>query len=212
MWRTPAENRTADELDTLSARRASILADLDKRQEQLEAELMEAKQSAETNERRLLTAQSDDLVSAVAECLSDLGFEVMKMDEVHTDERLEDLRVISPGQGWTALAEIKGYGGGAKSNDLLKFGRYWIRYLREEDKEPDASWYIVNQFLENDPDTRRPILSGNETALSIFEADYHGLAIDTADLFRMWMAVKDGRLPAEEARSRLMQASGRFTF
>jgi hypothetical protein len=212
MWRTPAENRAAGELDKLNAQRAAILADLDRRQVQLDAELTEAKLAAEANERRLLTAQSDDLLNAVAECLSDLGFDVIKMDEVHTDERLEDLRVTPPGQGWTALAEIKGYGGGGKSNDLLKFGRYWIRYPKEGGKEPDAGWYIVNQFLKDDPGTRRPILSGNEAALSIFEADYHGLVIDTADLFRLWMAAKDGRLPAEEARSRLVQATGRFTF
>jgi hypothetical protein len=137
---------------------------------------------------------------------------VMKMDDVHTEERLEDLRIISPGQGWTALAEVKGYGGGAKSNDLLKFGRYWLRYFQEEGKEPDAGWYIVNQFFENDPSRRRTILSGSESALSTFDADYNGLAIDTAHLFRLWMAVRDGRLTAEDTRSRLMQAGKRFTF
>jgi hypothetical protein len=212
MWRTPAENRVADELDKLGAKRATILAELEERQQQLEAEFADAKQSAETNERLLLTAQGDDLVNIVAGCLSELGFDVTKMDEIHTDERLEDLRVISPGQGWTALAEVKGYSGGAKSNDLLKFGRYWLRYFQEEGREPDTAWYIVNQFLENDPSTRRQILLGNEAALSTFDADYNGLSIDTANLFRLWMAVRDGRLPAEEARSSLIQASRRFAF
>lgn len=212
MWRTPAENRVADELDKLGAERATILAELEERQQQLEAEFADAKQSAETNERLLLTAQGDDLVNIVAGCLSELGFDVTKMDEIHTDERLEDLRVISPGQGWTALAEVKGYSGGAKSNDLLKFGRYWLRYFQEEGREPDAGWYIVNQFLENDPSTRRQILLGNESALSTFDADYNGLSIDTANLFRLWMAVRDGRLLAEEARSSLIQASRRFAF
>jgi hypothetical protein len=212
IWRTPAENRVAGELGKLNAERTRILADLDARQEQLEAELIDAKQSAETSERLLLTAQRDDLVNAIAKCLSDLEFDVENMDEVHTDERLEDLRVTSPGQGWTALAEVKGYSGGARSNDLMKFGRYWVRYIEEEGRRPDAGWYVVNQFLGDDPSTRRPILSGNEIALSTFRDDYNGLAIDTAHLFRLWMAVKDGRLTAAEARSRLMQTRGRFTF
>jgi hypothetical protein len=212
MWRTPAENRVARELDKLNAKRTAILADLDERQEQFEAQLTEAKQSAATNERLLLTAQSDDLVNAVAECLSELGFDITRMDEVHTKERLEDLRVTSPGQSWTALVEIKGYSGGAKSNDLQKFGRYWLQYFKDEGKEPDAGWYIVNQFLQDDPSARRPILLGNDAALSTFIADNNGLAIDTADLFRLWMAVKEQRLTAEEARSRLMQTRGRFTF
>jgi hypothetical protein len=212
IWRTPDENRLVGKLDELNTRRAAILSDFDQRQEQLEAELMEARQSAETNERLLLTAQGDDLVNIVAGCLSELEFHVMEMDDVHTDERLEDLRIISPGQNWTALAEVKGYSGGAKSNDLLKFGRYWLRYFQEKGREPDAGWYIVNQFLQDDPSARRPILLGNDAALSTFIADNNGLAIDTADLFRLWMAVKEQRLTAEDARSRLIQASGRFTF
>ena len=55
MWRTPAENRVADELDKLGTERATILAELEERQQQLEAEFADAKQSAETNERLLLT-------------------------------------------------------------------------------------------------------------------------------------------------------------
>jgi len=55
------------------------------------------------------------------------------------------------------------------------------------------------------------MLSSDKSALETFAED-SGLAIDTADLFRLWMAVKDERLTPEAARSQLIQARGRFTF
>jgi hypothetical protein len=213
MWRTPAENRITGELDKLNARRAAILADLDERQEQLEAELTEARQSAETNERLLLTAQGDDLVRASAMCLSDLGFSVTNMDKVYPKgDRREDLQVTSDVPDWIALVEVRGYRGrGASVRDLMRIQRFHMRYVQDSGRVPSALWYVTNQFVGNDPETRPPILATNRPELVEF-AKGGGLATDTADLFRLWMAVREQRLTAEEARSRLMQTRGRFTF
>jgi hypothetical protein len=213
-WRTPVENRVANELGELQAERIAMLARMDERGRQLESELAEAKREAETAERLLLTAHGDELVRVAGECLSSLGFEATNMDDLDTGTvRREDMRVTSPDvSDWVALIEIKGYArGGAKVNDLLKLGRYRTEYLKETGSEPHAVWYVVNQFEGEDPSIRPPMLSSDESALDTFAED-NGLAIDTADLFRLWMAVKDERLTAEEARSRLIQARGRFTF
>ena len=136
------------------------------------------------------------------------------MDELEsTTVRREDLRVVSPDvPNWTTLVEVKGsVRGGAKANALLNFGRYRLEYFKETGTEPSAMWYIVNQFIGEDPRTRPPILSSDQSSLDTF-AEEGGLTTDTADLFRLWMAAKEQRLPAEEARSRLMHTRGRFTF
>jgi hypothetical protein len=213
-WRTANENRVANELEELQAERTAMLARMQQRERQLESELAEAKREAETGERLLLTAHGDELVRVVDVCLSSLGFQATNMDDLDTGTvRREDLRVTSPDvSDWVALIEIKGYArGGARVNDLLKLGRYRTEYLKETGSEPNAVWYVVNQFEGEDPSIRPPMLSSDESALGTFAED-NGLAIDTADLFRLWMAVKDGRLTAGEARSRLMQARARFGF
>jgi hypothetical protein len=210
-WRTPAENRAATQLEKLQAKRVALLRRLDTRQQNLEAELAEARRSAEIHERLLLTQQGDRLVSVVAECFSDLGFGVKNMDnEYPAGDRLEDLQLTAPeALDWTALVEVRGYRRGAQLNDLLRFSRFRSRFVARHGREPGAQWYVANQFLEHDPTTRPPILQGNDTELRTFGED-GGVAIDTADLFRLWMTVKDGRLTSEEARLRLIQARERF--
>jgi hypothetical protein len=213
MWRTPAENRIASQFDELEAKRASILAELDHQQQELIAALSAAKQSAEAHERLLLTARGGDLVRVAETCLSDLGFSVTDMDKVYpAGDRREDLQVTaSEMPDWIALVEVRAYRRGASAGDLTRMERFRTRFVLDKGKLPDALWYLANQFLEDDPEARPRILASNEPELEAF-AEGNGLAIDTADLFRLWMAVKEQRLTAEDARSRLIQASGRFTF
>jgi len=213
MWRTTDENRIAGTQEELQAERASTLARLDSRKQELDAQLLEAKRSADTDERRLLTSQGNDLTSVVAKCLSDLGFDVRNMDEIYpAGDRREDLQIAAPEvPGWLALVEVRGYRGGAQLRDLLRIQRFRTRYLKDNDKDVDALWYIVNQFSEGDPGSRLPVLASNEPELEAFAED-GGLAIDTANLFRLWMDVRSGQLKVEEARSKLMQAGGRFAF
>ena len=107
--------------------------------------------------------------------------------------------------------EVRGYRRGAQVRDLLRIQRFRTRYLKDNDKDADRLWYVVNQFCEGDPENRPTVLASNEAELEAFAED-NGLAIDTTHLFQLWMAVREDRLAAEEARSRLMQAQGRFTF
>jgi hypothetical protein len=194
-WRTSEENRLAGELDALHAERAVLLAAIAKREEALLADQVKAKQAAETRERVLLTGTGDALVETVAACLADLGFDVRNMDAVYpAKDRREDLQVTDPDTpGWVALAEVKGYTTGAKGNDLLKFGRYRLRYFQDNNEEAEAAWYIVNQFSGDDPGTRESVLAASEPELATFAED-GGLAIDTADLFRLFV-MKRGAVP-----------------
>jgi sugar diacid utilization regulator len=106
LWRTPDENRAARELKDLESERTVVLTRLDERQQHLEAELTEAKRSADAHERRLLTAKGDDLVHVATECFTDLGFVVTNMDEVYPEgDRREDLRVTATAvPDWIALS------------------------------------------------------------------------------------------------------------
>jgi hypothetical protein len=212
-WRTPAENRIATELGRLQGERIRVLDEMDIRQRQLEEELSDATESASEGARLLLTAQGDALVDIVEKCLTSMGFGVTNMDKIYPEkDRREDLQVTaSEAPDWLALVEVRGYRGGAQVNDLMRLERFRTRYLRDKGTEPTAVWYIVSQLFEDDPSTRPPILQGNEAELATL-GEGGGLAIDTADLFRLWMAVEEGRLTAEEARSRLIGAQGRFTF
>jgi hypothetical protein len=210
-WRTYEENRLAGELDAIRAERAAFLAATEEKEEALLTDLVKAKQAAETRERVLLTGTGDVLVETVAACLTELGFDVRNMDAVYpAKDRREDLQVTDPDTpGWVALAEVKGYTTGAKGNDLLKFGRYRLRYFQDNKEEADAAWYVVNQFSGDDPGTRESVLAASEPELATFAED-GGLAIDTADLFQLWMAVRENRLSAEQARASLTSMTGRF--
>lgn len=210
-WRTPNENRLASRLDELRAKRIDLLARMQEAEEALEAELTKAKQTAEGHERALLTGTGEDLEAVVGTCLSELGFTVQRMDEVYPEgDRREDLQVTDPTKpGWTALAEVKGYMAGAKVTDLMKLGRFGKRYLQDHGRAADASWYIVNQFSGDDPDARSLVLASNEAELAAFAED-QGLAIDTRDLFQLWMAVREGRIQPDHVRNRLTASVGRF--
>jgi hypothetical protein len=111
MWRTTDENRIARALEELEADRAATIARLDSQEQELDAQLLDARRSADIDERRLLTGQGDDLTGVVAKCLSDLGFDVRNMDEIYpAGDRREDLQVTAPeASGWIAIVEVRGY-------------------------------------------------------------------------------------------------------
>jgi hypothetical protein len=212
-WRTSDENRLADQLEELRGKRAEVLAVMAVTEEALLAKFGEAKHAAEGRERVLVDGAGERLEAVIADCFADLGFDVKEMNQVYPQgDRREDLQVRDPDTpGWTALVGVRGYTTGAKVNDLLRFGRYRIRYVREHGEDVGAVWYVVNQFNEDDPEIRPPVLASNETELETFAAD-GGLVIDTADLFQMWRAVQDGSMTAAEARATLIKATGRFVF
>jgi hypothetical protein len=168
-----------------------------------------ARRAADLGARRLLTAQGDDLRDAVAESLRELGFRVQIMDEVAVKgDLLEDLRVTDPATpGWTALAEVRGYKGGAQLHDLLRIGRFVTRYLRATGDEPSRRWYVVNGFLDRDPSEREEPLHSNQSEVATF-ADDRGSVIDTRVLFKLSQEVLGNRGDGASARAWLRQVVG----
>ncbi|MFI5541569.1 hypothetical protein ACIA5H_34820 [Nocardia sp. NPDC051900] len=51
---------------------------------------------------------------------------------------------------------VLGYTSGGKPGDLQKIERFASLYALDNQKLPSGKWYIVNQFRERDPSTRRP--------------------------------------------------------
>lgn len=173
-------------------------------------EVLSAAESRGTSWRALLTETGDDLVSAVKEALETLGFAVLDSDELpqHKGAKREDLRVTD-GE-WTALAEVKGYTGAAKSNDLTQVTRAAVAYAMTEQREPDALWYIPNPERTTDPAQRALALVAREDDLTAFGRNHQGCLIDTRDLFALRQRVATGIITAHNARRELKRASGRY--
>ncbi|MBW3669793.1 MAG: hypothetical protein KY443_11345 [Actinobacteria bacterium] len=209
---TPEELWALRSLDAAKEQRDRALRTLDAEVAQREAELEAKRAEADRGPRRLLTAQGDDLVQAAVGALTDLGFEVLDMDTVWSEgDKLEDLRVRLPGGDWTAVVEVRGYAKGAQQRDLLRIGRFVLRYLRELETMPDAAWYLVNQVRSQDPASRPKALASNDPEIAEFsEGESPGLVIDTVELFKLWQAVVHKRVSQEEARTLLTGSAGRF--
>jgi hypothetical protein len=185
-WQTSAERTATADLQAFRERRELLLADMDEEERTLAQELSKVTEAANRTERRLLTGQGDPLVDEVKAALEEFGFEVTNVDaDIATKgDLLEDLRVEdSEAPGWISLVEVRGYAGGAKVGDFQRIGRFVERYILAERKSPASRWYIVNQFLDRDPDARpQPPLS-NSSDVQIF-AESGGLVIDTRALFQ----------------------------
>lgn len=192
------------ELEALiTTRRAAI--------ETLGDTLRSAQSEADQGVRRLLTAQGDsELTAAVVQALTSFGFSVENRDDSvpKGTAKQEDLRVTPPGEG-TGIAEVKGYTRGAKQSDLLKITKYATMFERETGQPPARQWYVCNQFLATDPDSRPDILAGADDDLAEFGTD-GGVVIDTRELFKLIRSVEDGRITAEEARASLWNSPPRY--
>jgi hypothetical protein len=134
----------------------------------------------------------------------------MQLRTAKAGDRREDLRVATSDKpGWTALVEVRGYKRGAQVNDLQRIGRFRRRYLQETGRDSDRVWYIVNQFLKDDPAGRSAVFQFNEPDLATFAED-DGLVIDTVQLFSISRAVQLQEIDSALARNSLINATGRF--
>lgn len=206
-WQTAEEQKLSHSVRELGAAHVEAVALYEHESRRLEDDLREAAKVANAGRRRLLTSQGSDLKDEVAAALTDLGFKVTDADAKLTKkgDLLEDLRVLDPDDtDWVALAEVRGYTGGAKVSDLLRIGRFVTRYTKAEGRFPSAAWYVVNQFINKDPGSRAAPLASNPEELAAF-AEGGGAVLDTCVLFRLREAVRRGDTDAESARARLKQ-------
>lgn len=210
-WQTNDERAGTEKLQALEAKHADAVKSYMAERAALEAERQRASEMAELKERRLLTSQGDELKDEVAHALRDLGFRVEDADVEHAKkgDLLEDLRVFDwEDPDWVALVEVRGYTGGAKLSDLQRIARFVARYAAASGKLPDATWYVVNQFIGTDPGTRPEPLASNTEEVRTFAED-GGLVVDTKDLFGLRERVRGGEVSKEDARTQL-KASGRL--
>lgn len=211
-WSTAEERDLRGTLAELEAEREQVTRELDEQIDEVRAHLAATSAKAEAGWRRLLTAQGDELVDVVSAALEHLGFEVKPMDpEADPNNRLEDLRLTDRDDDqWEALVEVRGYKGGAQLSDLARVTRFVRRYRDETDRWPPAVWYVVNQLAGRDPEARQPVLSSQPAELEEWADANGGLAVDTTDLFRLVVAVDEGKVSASEARQQLRDARVRF--
>jgi hypothetical protein len=211
-WATRRETTLRADLVVLRGERQRLLADLDVRETALRSAEMAAIAAADGGPRRLLTAQGDKLVDAVTDAFETLGYAVTNVDNEEAgatgQPKVEDLRLSDPDEpGRTNITEVRGYKGGAKISDFQRLARFAAVYLRRTGALPTTRWYVVNQFLGTDPDTRRRPLAGSEDDLSVFAED-GGLVIDTRDLFHLARRVDDGGMSTAAARALLRRSAG----
>ncbi|MFE2513934.1 hypothetical protein ACFXG9_00860 [Streptomyces mirabilis] len=212
-WKMPAEKILDGQLKKVHEKIANTVKQLTKEAEELSAAIAEKSAEVDAQERLLLTAQGDELVDCVELTLSEFGFTVINVDKTISTpgDRREDLRVTDPDDSdWTAIAEVRGYSRGAQLNDLLRLSRFATRFVKETGTEPSSVWYMVNQEIKKDPDTRQTPLASNRDEVETF-AESGGAVIDTRDLFRILTWFQAGEIDSATARQMLKTTTGRFT-
>lgn len=200
-WRTPEELSLESEIAILVTDRNDYIHTSELNELNLRAQLASTRSRVDQEQRRLLTAQGDDLVEEVVRSLEEIGFEVRVPDEdpESKGDKLEDIQVTDPNDpDWIALAEVRGYKRGAALNDLLRIARFVLRYVAKQGRVPNARWYIMNHFIAQDPKVRPKPLASNPSEVAEFSND-GGLVVDTVDLFKLRMRVRAGDLSKDQA-------------
>lgn len=210
MWSSIQEKAVRDEIAEFERVEAGRLQAIEQERQTLTATLDRAELDG-SGWRAILTETGDALVAAVGAALEYLGFSVQDADALpeHKGAKREDLRV-SEGD-WTALVEVKGYQGAAKSNDLSQVTRAAAIYAAKEGKLPEALWYVPNPQRDVAPGARNLALAGREDDLTAFADDHSGCLIDTRDLFALRQRVANRTTSPEDARQELKSATGRYS-
>lgn len=206
-WLTAEEEEIAQMHLALQAEREATTKDLDAREEQLVARARLAGEAASLRERRLVTAQGPELVAAVEEALNEFGFQVQNMDAVFPEgDRREDLRITTPDDPqWEAIAEVRGYAGGAQVSDLLRLTRFVQRYRDERGRDPSGCWYICNQFIGSHPSERAIMLASNPQEVAAFREAYPLALMDTREVFQLQKRIGRGEPAPDRARAALRE-------
>ena len=191
-WYTPQEKALADRISQIESEFECLSSERDQLQQNLVAE----GERADRGIRRVLWADGEDLVAAVRDVLTDLGFVVRDMDaELRQDEpKREDLRLTLPCvPGWQAIVEVKGYTSGTRTNDARQIREHRDRYIGEEGRPPELTVWLSNPYRTMEPSSR-PVPDRNVKAATEAIGTVHVLA---SDLYRQWVLVAAGSLDAE---------------
>ncbi|SDL21913.1 hypothetical protein [Microbacterium azadirachtae] len=209
-WSAPVELDARARLVAFDEAEAERVAKAAARRRQL-TDGLDASLSAGEVWRSLVSDAGDELVAAVKTALEGFGFAVVDADALpqHKGKKREDLRV-SDGD-WVALVEVKGYAGAAKSNDLQQLAAAAAAYAATGGRVPDALWYIVNGFRNENPAQRPRALDNRDDDLAGFAENHGGGLIDTRDLFILRQSVALGDMSHEDARAVLKATTGRFS-
>ncbi len=143
----------------------------------------------------------------------DLGFKVTNVDEMRLQvgESLKEDKWIEDND-FFALVEIKGTERGAKAN--------WIRqdltaHIREFEIVKDVnginSVLIFNHERREAPEERNAPFAG-DSDLMTFSQKSNICLLPVYELFKLVRAVKEGSLTQEEAREKIKNCKGMFTF
>lgn len=214
-WESSHERAARDRISALDAAHQLIVADHLTQREVLVTDLEATSTVIDIGERRLLTAQGDELVAAVIDALTRFGFDVSNHDEAAKGgDLLEDLRIVDsayPEQ--VVIGEVRSYSkGGGKATDLSgKIRRFRERFITAEGHPPHASWYIANQTLSVDPAARPKLLASAQEDIDTFAEFADGLVIDTVQLYRVLRKLDRGEVDLPSFRAKMMTARGRWS-
>ena len=195
-WYTPEQNRVAREMSDIDGEIERLHQD----RMRLEKEMSAAAARAETGILRALWSDGDDLVAAVEEILSGIGFRVRNMDKEKSrgERNLEDLRLTVPDDDeWEAIAEVKGYTNGTKTSDARQLREYRDLYRDENGRFPDMTLWITNPHRRRDPSSRPSPNVAVDDSARIPDAVH----IQTVDLFPIWRDVAEGHMTSDDAIS-----------
>lgn len=207
-WYTPLEHQLAEELVQVAAE----IKELEDRQSALEADLAAEGELVDIGMRRAVWSDGEDLVAAVIDILTELGFAVRDMDEglEPGKPKREDLRLtLADLPGWEAIAEVKGYRRGTKTNDALQIRKHRDLYNSENGRLPDQTLWISNPYRGADPSARPAPDSNIEEAATLAGAVY----VSAPDLYQLWAYVAHGGMEVAAAAQLLTVATnGIWTF
>ena len=200
-WYTPQERGLADRISQIESESERLSNERDQLQEELAAE----GENADKGIRRALWADGDDLITAVRDVLTNLGFAVRDMDaELGQDEpKREDLRLtLQDVPEWEAMVEVKGYTSGIRTNDARQIREHRDRYISEEGRSPELTVWLSNPYRTMEPSSR-PAPDHNVKDAAEAVGTVHVLV---PDLYRQWALVAAGNLDAKAVIQSLVKA------
>ena len=193
-WYTPEQNLLASQMANIGTE----IEQLQTSRMRLENEMRIEAERAEAGILRALWNDGDDLVDAVEEILSGIGFRVRNMDnEKSPDEsNREDLRLTVPGDDeWEAIVEVKGFPNDTKSSEARQVREYRDLYRDENGRFPDMTLWITNPHRRKDPSSRPPPNPALDEVTRVAETVH----IQTVDLFPIWRDVAEDRMESDDA-------------